>query len=54
MVPRHLPKELWDALAFVIMQVGERFAGSVRELGQESSQVLKPCVVFAQSRPETL
>ena len=54
MVPRHLPKELWDALAFVIMQVGEPFASFVLELGQESSQVLKPCVVFAQSRPETL
>src|SRR4051794_30371911 len=39
-VPRHMPDELLQALAFLVMKVGDRLAGLAFELGEETGHVL--------------
>ena len=46
MVPRNLPNELLDALPFLIVQVSDRFAGFMLELGEKSRHVLNRVAVL--------
>ena len=42
-IPRHMPDELLQALAFLVMEVGDRLAGLAFELGKKTGHVLAAC-----------